>query len=87
LAKLKNFTNHQTDNKLFCIAVGMGATVSISEFAHTSNWIISLATGNRFLPVDITASMMLLLQHCIISGLLKRVYKIFSCKKELALTC
>ena len=82
--KLRNsvhVTDHKTDQNLFRIAVGMGATISISEFAYSVSWTVSLATGNRFTPVEIVGAMMLILQHCIITGLLKCAYKAF-CKKE-----
>ena len=79
-------TNQQTDKKLFRIAIGMGATISISEFIYILNGIVALATGNLSASVGIIGSMILLLQHCIITGLLERVRKAFSCKKEVAVT-
>ena len=85
--KLRNSVHvihHQTDQNLFRIAVGMGATISISEFAYTLSWIISLATGIRSTPVEIIGTMMLILQHCIITGLLDHAYKVF-CKKQVAI--
>ena len=84
--KLRSVTNQQTDKKLFRIAVGMGATISISEFVYILNWIISLATGARITLVELIGSMMLILQHCIITGLLKRPRKACSCKKEVVVT-
>ena len=87
--KLKSLglvTNQQTDKKLFRIAIGMGATISISEFAYILNRVIALATGNLSALVEIIGSMMLLLQHCIITGLLDGVCKAFSCKKEVVVT-
>ena len=87
--KLRNSLDLTMNQKLVHIAVGMGATISISEFIFSSNWIIALATDtNLSILVETIGSMMLLLQHCIIVGVVrwvKNVYKAF-CKKEVAMT-
>ena len=61
-------------------------TISISELVFILNWIVKVVTGNRIALVDTFGLMMLILQHCIITGLLKRVRKVFSYKKEVAVT-
>ena len=83
--KLRSFAL-QTDKKLFDIAIGMGATISISEFAYILSRIIVLATGNLSALLEVVGSVMLILQHCIITGLLKRLRKACSCKKEVIVT-
>ena len=83
--KLRNSLDSIMNQSLIHIAVGMGATISISEFIYISNWIIALATGSNLSNLgDIIGAMTLILQHCIIVGVLrwvKNVCKAF-CKKE-----
>ena len=78
----QHITNYQINRKLFNIAVGMGATISIANFIFFVNWISSFANGTDLSNlVENIGALMLFLQHCIIVGLLKWVKKI--CKKKM----
>ena len=79
--------DYQINKRIFRIAVAMGATISIANFFFFINWINARGNGNNLSDLAETiGSVMLLLQHFIIVGSLRRVkqmYKMF-CQKESA---
>ena len=81
----RDITSYQINQKIFQVAVAMGATISIANFFYLVNWInASTNTNNLSRMVETIAGMMQLLQHFIIVGSLRwvrKVYKTF-CKKE-----
>ena len=89
--KLRNSLDIAMNQNLVNIAVGMGATISISEFIYILNWIVALATGTSLSNLgEIIGSVMLFLQHCIIMGVFRWVKNVCNafckafCKKEVA---
>ena len=85
--KLRNSLDIAMNQNLVNIAVGMGATISVSKFIYILNWIVALATGTSLSNLgEIIGSVTLFLQHCIIMGVfrwVKNVCKVF-CKKIVA---
>ena len=76
--------DYQINKKMLRIAIAMGATISIANLFFFINWINARANGNSLSDLAETiGSVMLLLQHYIIVGSLRRVkqmYKMF-CQK------
>lgn len=88
LYKLRNsrdLTNYQINQKIFHIAVAMGATIGIANVFLILDWISERVTGNN-LPVliKIVSSVILLIQHFIIVGSLRCVKNAHSsfCNKQ-----
>ena len=80
----QDVTDQQINQQIFHIAVAMGATISIANFIFILDWIIARANGAESSPIaQMTASLILLLQHCLIVGLLRWVKNVYKavCKK------
>ena len=76
---------YQINQKMLRIAVAMGATISIANLFFFINFIVLRATGDSISDlVDTIGSVLLLLQHYMIVGSLRRVKQVYKafCKKE-----
>ena len=78
-------TGYLIDPKLFRIAIAMGVTITFAKFIFMLNWMLVQTTGINFTPlVDSIGSVILLIQYCIIVGLLRWVKNVYTalCKKK-----
>ena len=84
----QDITDYQINNKLFRIAIAMGATINVAKLLFFIDWMINTTWDKEYknlaLLTEFIASVLLLIQHFVIVGSLrwvKQVYKAF-CKKE-----
>ena len=81
----QDVTGYQMNPKLFRIAIAMGVTITFAKLIFMLNWVIVQTTDINFSAlVETIGSQILLIQHCIIVGLLRRVKNVYRalCKKQ-----
>ena len=81
----QDVTGYQMNPKLFRIAIAMGVTITFAKLIFMLNRVIAETTDINFSAlVDTIGSLILLIQHCIIVGLLRWVKNVYRalCKKQ-----
>ena len=81
----QDVTGYQINPKLFRIAIAMEVTITFAKLIFMLNWVIVQTTDINFSAlVETIGSQILLIQHCIIVGLLRWVKNVYSalCKKQ-----
>ena len=85
LRNSRDLTNYQIHQKIFRIAVAMGATIGIANVFLILDWISESVTGNNLLvSIKIVSAVIMLIQHFIIVVSLRCVKNACSsfCKKQ-----
>ena len=81
----QDVTGYQMNPKLFRIAIAMGVTITFAKLIFLLNWVIVQTTEINFSAlVETIGSFILLIQHCVIVGLLRWVKNVYRalCRKQ-----